>query len=62
MKETIEYQNIRENKKYKDTLFRMVFKNKKDYSCNWRMHRKGDFAWYSDKTKKWGAGSGTINI
>ena len=30
MKETMEYQNIRENKKYKDTLFRMVFKNKKD--------------------------------
>ncbi len=30
MKETIEYQNIHENRKYKDTLFRMVFKEKKD--------------------------------
>lgn len=29
MKETIEYQNIHENRKYKDTLFRMVFKEKK---------------------------------
>ena len=28
MKETIEYQNIHENRKYKDTLFRMVFKEK----------------------------------
>ncbi len=27
---TIEYQNIHENRKYKDTLFRMVFKEKKD--------------------------------
>ena len=30
MKETIEYQNIHGNTKYKDTLFRMVFKDKKD--------------------------------
>lgn len=30
MEEIIEYQNIQENRKYKDTLFRMVFKEKKD--------------------------------
>lgn len=30
MKETIEYQNIHENRKYKDSLFRMVFKEKED--------------------------------
>lgn len=30
MNETIEYQNIHENRKYKDTLFRMVFKEKTD--------------------------------
>jgi len=29
MNETIEYQNIHENRKHKDTLFRMVFKEKK---------------------------------
>ena len=30
MKETIEYQNINENRKYKDSLFRMVFSKKED--------------------------------
>jgi len=30
MKETIEYQNIHENRKYKDSLFRMVSKEKED--------------------------------
>lgn len=30
MKETIEYRNIRGNRNYKDSLFRMVFKKKKD--------------------------------
>lgn len=29
MKESIEYQNIQENRKYKDALFRMVFREKK---------------------------------
>lgn len=30
MKKTIEYQNVHENRRYKDTLFRMVFKEKED--------------------------------
>ena len=30
MNETIEYQNIQTNRKYKDSLFCMVFKEKKD--------------------------------
>lgn len=30
MNNTIEYRNIRENRKYKDSLFRMVFKKKED--------------------------------
>ncbi len=30
MKKTIEYQNVHENRRYKDTLFRMVFKEKEN--------------------------------
>ena len=30
MRETIEYQNIRGNRKHKDSLFRKVFRKKKD--------------------------------
>ena len=30
MKETIEYQNIHGNRKHKDSLFRKVFRKKKD--------------------------------